>query len=179
MKLSSFQSPHVRTHVGVFFCRNMNIPKEKLITDDLVEQIIREAPALIKANLTMNLPGIAKHFGISRVTLWRLRKKYEELDKSIDEAIAERDLDRGDAIESKFIKRLISGDATEAGYIFYLCNHFPEKYKNQKIMINNNPAFNNQPIIAGSLNQIVSVLEKATDDQLDEIISRARTPSQN
>lgn len=147
--------------------------------DERLTRIKANIAEVMRKDLTLNMHGVAKHFGISRTTLWRLKTSDAELSGTIDQLLAERDEDRGECVESKFIQRLMSGEASEAGYIFYLCNKFPDKYKNQKVMINNNPSFNNNPTLIGNLSQTFSVLESSSDAELEDIIARSRTPSKN
>jgi hypothetical protein len=48
------------------------------------------------------------------------------------------DIKRTDAVEDKFLSRLINGEASESGYIFYLTNRRADRWKDMRAIVNNN-----------------------------------------
>jgi len=82
----------------------------------------------------------------SRVTLFNWRKKprtfskfwHLRLDKLIEKTLNMADDKRTEAVESKFLKRLIDGTAGSAEYFFYLCNRAGHRWKNQSAIANTN-----------------------------------------
>jgi hypothetical protein len=95
-----------------------------------------------------------------------LIKRYIEKCKDIGQ------VNRDHAVEDTFIRRLINGCATETGYIFYLTNRMPEKYKDMRAVVNNSPTFVNK--IEGNL---LKLIQEMPTDELKRIVAIAKGSS--
>ena len=105
------------------------------VSKQIIERIKTHLEEIIIINPLLNTTGIANALGIGRTTLWAARKQDADLDKLFNDLIEKRDMNRAEMVEDKFISRLVNGESAEAGYIFYLCNKFPEKYKDRRAVI--------------------------------------------
>lgn len=152
----------------------------KLLTPEEIANIKARAPDMIRTP-GRNRASIADELGISRTKLFFLERDDPDFKSRMNEAAKERNDTTAEAVESKFIERLLKGTATEAGYIFYLCNAMPESYKQQRVAIANNNNFN--PMNVGqqnvTLNATIVALENSSDAELDAIINRIKSPSAN
>lgn len=70
-------------------------------------------------------------------TLHSWRKKYSRIDNYIVACLTRSDDKRVSAVEDKFYQRLLAGEASEAGYIFFLTNRIPERWKDRRAVVNN------------------------------------------
>lgn len=113
------------------------MPKGKKTPDEIIERIKAELPEKIRTEHNRTREQIAREdYGIGYTTMWSIIKDDPELDKAIDQAVRERDNDiLPHKVKAKFISRLLNGESSEAGYIFYLTNKFPNEFKDRRALI--------------------------------------------
>jgi len=79
---------------------------------------------------------ICSRMGIDQSTIWRDRQEDEEFDAGVITALKQSDHIRNTTVEDKFFQRLITGEANDTAYFFYLCNRLPKRWRHvQNIVI--------------------------------------------
>jgi len=78
------------------------------------------------------MEAAAKRAGVSRQTIWRLRKADAEFDQAVCEAIEYQDEVRLEAVEDCLFDRLRTGKASGVEIVFSLCNRAPRRWQHVK-----------------------------------------------
>lgn len=74
----------------------------------------------------------AQHAGVSYKTITRMRSRDPEFDSLVEELRPQIDEARDQAVEDSFYRKLVTGNASMVGYIFYLVNRRPDRWKDLK-----------------------------------------------
>lgn len=112
------------------------------------------------------------------VRIWRTRPQkfskfwHARLDTLLTRAWKMAEEMRVDAVEKSFLKKLLSGEASAACYVFFLCNRAPDRWKHVQTITNVNSMLIQNPSQYTEHAEEAKYIDSLEDQDLDTLCNR-------